>query len=61
MRKFSIGLILVAAFAIGIVVGVTPNARAGKVKCWTTCSGGELLECCRVDGKVMCRVLVYGC
>ncbi|HEX5131070.1 MAG TPA: hypothetical protein VFX92_01140 [Candidatus Krumholzibacteria bacterium] len=62
MRKIIMGIVLVVAFAVGLSFGLgTPTAQAGKTRCWTTCSGGEALECCRIDGKLLCRVLVGGC
>ena len=40
MRKFTIAVVLVAAFTVGVLAGLSPrSANAGK--CWTTeCSNG---------------------
>jgi hypothetical protein len=62
MRKFVLSVVIAAAFAVGISVGLgTPSAQAGKTKCWTECLGDEALECCRTGGIVLCRVVVGGC
>jgi hypothetical protein len=61
MRKLVVVIVLVVAFAVGVGVGITPQAQAGKTKCWTECSGGTLLECCRIGPIVNCRVLVDDC
>jgi len=61
MRKIVVSLVLVAAFAAGIVAGFgTREAQAGT-RCWTECSGGEALYCCRTNGKLICKVGVGGC
>lgn len=60
MRKFTIAVVLVAAFTVGVLAGLTPrSANAGK--CWTTeCSNGEALYCCRTNGKLLCKVVLCG-
>jgi hypothetical protein len=55
-------VILVVAFAVGMGFGFgTPDANAGKTKCWTSCDGGVLLECCRTGAIVLCRVAAEDC
>ena len=61
MRKVTIGLVLVVAFAVGAFIGLEAPAAQAKTRCWTTCAGGELMECCRINGIVLCRLLVQSC
>lgn len=62
MRKLLVVVILVVAFAVGMGFGFgTPDANAGKTKCWTSCDGGVLLECCRTGAIVLCRVAAEDC
>lgn len=62
MRRLLVVLVLVIAFAVGVGIGVgTPDATAKNTKCWTECSGGVLLECCRTGPIVNCRVMAEDC
>jgi len=62
VRRLLVTLVLVAVFAVGVGIGFgTPEANAGKTKCWTTCSNGVAMECCRTGAIVLCRVLADDC
>ena len=60
MRRLTLGIVLAAAFAVGILAGFgTRTASAGK--CWTTeCQNGEALYCCRTNGHLLCKVTICG-
>lgn len=60
MRKLLAILVLVAAFAAGLGIGLTPT-DVKATKCWTTCNNGVALECCRYGPIVNCRVLAEDC
>jgi hypothetical protein len=61
MRRFTVALVLVVAFATGVLAGLTSREAVAGTKCWTTdCSGGEAFYCCRTNGKLLCRVLICG-
>jgi hypothetical protein len=62
MRKLLVVIVLVVAFASGLVFGFgATDASAGKTKCWTSCENGVGLECCRTGAIVLCRVLADDC
>lgn len=61
MRRFTIGLVLIVAFAFGVLAGLGSREAVAGTRCWTTeCSGGEALYCCRTNGKLLCKVLICG-
>ena len=60
MRRLTLGIVLVVAFAAGILAGFG-NRPASASKCYTTaCQNGEALYCCRTNGKLLCKVMVCG-
>ncbi len=60
MRRLTLGIVLVAAFAAGVMAGLSPRS-ANASRCWTTeCSNGEALYCCRTNGKLLCKVTLCG-
>jgi hypothetical protein len=62
MRRLLVVIVLVVAFASGVLFGLgAPDANAGKAKCWTSCENGVALECCRTGPIVLCKVLAEDC
>ena len=62
MRKLVVAIVLVAVFAAGLMVGfMTPNAQAGKERCWYVCDGDVTMKCCRIGPILECWVYANGC
>ncbi len=61
MRRLTLGIVLAAVFAAGVVAGFGGRPAVASTRCWTTkCSGGEALYCCRTNGKLLCKVTLCG-